>query len=736
MNGRFLLDGFRRLRSRLDARKSVEPSMPEVQPELDPARVALILPLMDVAYYWSRVAALVGPVPAEDAAAHYLSKGAALGVPPNAFFDDAYYRAQLSVPLPAGMTPLEHYLERGVAAGLDPSPLFSTQGYLRIHTDVAGANVNPLWHFLRWGAAEGRLPQPDDLPDLEVRVIALLVRDPDNVPALRLLGEIRLRQDRLDDAMDVLERAEAIEPSDNIETRCRLIHHRALLATARGQFGKGIEIYRQSVALVPDNIYIKHVIAQLLHLEGRLEEAEAGLAEVVAHAAEDSPAAREHQYLAAERQLVSELEAAASISVVAGNQEAALELVTQAEVLRPGVRARVPGLQPSAVAASRGGLLLLDNSFPSQGSSFRYGEFSAYLETIPDARIYSSTYHLSHLAGAEPFMDQVLRYADISGVSLERIQGFHTGRDFTCKLAYCVFLNGASSFFYRPELQAERLAFTLYPGGGLAFNDLVSDEKLRRLCDDSRLSKIITTQVPTYNYLVERGFCTPDRLLHIFGVIVPGGFDRGLTEALAATLRGSDGCLHICFVAHRYSATGIEKGYDVFVALVRAMKDRDDIQFHVVGRFDPDTLDLGRAQNITFHGVLAAPAFPAFYASMDIIVSPNISAARLNGGKGSFDGFPTTTCVEAGLHGVAMFPADLEGMNIDLEGREIFRSGEEMEIIDRNPERLIELVERYAEDRDGLRRLAMRGREALLREYSYEKQVAPRVALMRAELEE
>nr|WP_314075901.1 tetratricopeptide repeat protein [uncultured Roseococcus sp.] len=734
MNGQFLLDGLRRLRFGVEAWLQAEPEAAEMRPAPDSARVALVTPLIDAAYYWSRVA-VRGPVPGDDAAAHYLTQGAALGVPPNPFFDDAFYRAQLLAPLPAAMTPLEHYLEHGAEAGLDPSPLFSTLGYLRVHTDVAGAKVNPLWHFLRWGAAEGRLPLPDDLPDLEERLTGALARDPDNAPALRILGEIRLRQQRPDEALDAFERAEALHPWDDINARSRLLHARASRAMSRGRFSDGIDLYRQILSLAPDNSYIKHVIAQLLHRDGRLDEAEVGLAEVAAQAGEASPAAREHQFLAAESQLVSEFEVAARVAVAAGDQAAALQLVTQAEVLRPDVRARVPGLHVAVKGAHAQGLLLLDNSFPSQGSSFRYGEFSAYLEAIPESRIYSSTYHLSVLATREPFLDEVRRYADASGVSLERIQAFHAGRDFACKVAYCVFLNGATTFFYRPELHAERLAFTLYPGGGFAFNEAASDEKLRRLCDDRRLSKIITTQVPTYNYLVERGFCTPDRLLNIFGVIVPAGFDPGLTESFAAAPRGLDGRLHICFVAHRYSPTGIEKGYDVFAALVRAMKERADMQFHVVGRFDPDTLDLGGARNITFHGILAAPAFPAFYAGMDIIVSPNISDARLNGGKGSFDGFPTTTCVEAGLHGVAMFPADLEGMNIDLERRAIFISGEEMEIIDRNPERLIALVERYATDRDALRRMAMRGRQALLREYSHEKQVVPRVALLRAQLQ-
>ena len=57
MNGRFLLDGLRRLRSGMEARLRVEPAAPEVRPALDQARVALIMPLIDAAYYcpaWRR----------------------------------------------------------------------------------------------------------------------------------------------------------------------------------------------------------------------------------------------------------------------------------------------------------------------------------------------------------------------------------------------------------------------------------------------------------------------------------------------------------------------------------------------------------------------------------------------------------------------------------------------------------------------------------------------------------
>ncbi|MYL85443.1 glycosyltransferase, partial [Desulfovibrio aerotolerans] len=186
--------------------------------------------------------------------------------------------------------------------------------------------------------------------------------------------------------------------------------------------------------------------------------------------------------------------------------------------------------------------------------------------------------------------------------------------------------------------------------------------------------------------------------------------------------------------AQRYSPTGIEKGYDVFAAIVRALGNRQDIAFHVVGGFDRETIDLSDAQNITFHGTKPANFFPGFYTQMDIVISPNISSCRLQGGKGSFDGFPTTSCVEAGVHGVAMFLADLDGMNQDIEGRCLFEPGKEIEIIGRDADLIIALIEYYRVNPDKLRSLAMRGREALLRLYSFEQQMVPRIELLKDEL--
>ena len=258
---------FRNALHRLRAAAGAKPERP--QEALDPARVALIAPLMDAAHYKVR-AALAGLATAGEAAEGYLRGGASRGVPPNPAFDDAFYRAQLAAPLPERMTALEHYLLYGAEAGLDPSPLFSTQGYLRLHPDVAAAKINPLWHFLRWGAAEGRMPLPLDLPDREKRLTQVLSRDPENVSALRILGEIRLRQHRHDEAVAALDQAEKGTPLD---VAGRLLQAEALLRLGSNE--RAMLILRAVLADRPD--LVGAIPADLVYAAGEAELARAAL---------------------------------------------------------------------------------------------------------------------------------------------------------------------------------------------------------------------------------------------------------------------------------------------------------------------------------------------------------------------------------------------------------------------------------------------------------------------------
>lgn len=88
---------------------------------------------------------------------HYVRRGAAAGLDPNADFDTAFYRRRSG---PTRLDPVRHYLAVGAGRGLDPSPAFSTLMYLTRYPDVARAGINPLLHYRRSGRMEGRIATP------------------------------------------------------------------------------------------------------------------------------------------------------------------------------------------------------------------------------------------------------------------------------------------------------------------------------------------------------------------------------------------------------------------------------------------------------------------------------------------------------------------------------------------------------------------------------------------------
>jgi hypothetical protein len=115
---------------------------------------------------------------------------------------------------------------------------------------------------------------------------------------------------------------------------------------------------------------------------------------------------------------------------------------------------------------------------------------------------------------------------------------------------------------------------------------------------------------------------------------------------------------------------------------------------------------------------------------MDVILSPVIQMSELDPSYPAiFDGFPTTTVVEAGLRGVAMMLTDSHDMNRKFDGTKIF-SEHEMIIINRDPYHIAELLNRYIADRDPLEHLGRSGQNAILREFSFERQMQPRIDLL------
>ncbi|WP_417692152.1 FkbM family methyltransferase [Roseibium sp.] len=74
----------------------------------------------------------------------------------SALFDLAFYRAQ-DPSIPDNLDQAAaHYLRKGAVEGLDPGPDFSTKGYQALYPDILRNRINPLLHYLKSGESEGR----------------------------------------------------------------------------------------------------------------------------------------------------------------------------------------------------------------------------------------------------------------------------------------------------------------------------------------------------------------------------------------------------------------------------------------------------------------------------------------------------------------------------------------------------------------------------------------------------
>jgi glycosyltransferase involved in cell wall biosynthesis len=580
--------------------------------------------------------------------------------------------------------------------------LLDKEFYLKQYPDIQAAGVDPLQHYIDAGHGEGRYPLNLRSADAMKRVSLALEHNSSDQMALTLHIILELESgthERISAAATLY--SDALPDSTPATSLAGYFEQAA-------SFLFGCWIRYESTISIDE---IKALTAKLLSFFPESQVLSAIYADLLFEAGEISLAEQEFARNPELHGLQPELE---SICRSAKNQILDAKAVNTAP--------------PSETR-----LLLLDSAFPSKISSFRYGEFSTYLTSIkdssvqtrPDAKLFS----FGEQSALSNQVDDFCKANDISKERLRRFDRNHIGNP---KVAYCVFLNLADIFFTQIGVpSADHLVFTLYPGGGFAPNYPRSDESLRRLCDNPKVKKIITTQITSYRYLIDKGFCGPERIVHIFGGIIPELYSE--MPPLPRSINHS--AINVCFVAQRYSAIGAEKGYDVFADVIKAFSNNPSINFHVVGGFDATIIDLGDARNVTFYGTRPATFFPDFYASMDVILSPNIQHSALDPAyPESFDGFPTTCVVEAGLQGVAMLLTDFQSMNQNLDGSRIF-APEEMEIINRDYAMICARLQYYMDNREELYQLGQSGRQAILREFSFERQMVPRIKLLESYLD-
>jgi glycosyl transferase family 1 len=295
-------------------------------------------------------------------------------------------------------------------------------------------------------------------------------------------------------------------------------------------------------------------------------------------------------------------------------------------------------------------------------------------------------------------------------LNVESIRYFNPNARINATLAYVVFQTVAKVLVPYFEKHRIRFVFTIYPGGGFAMptgkaenkyrpSIRRSDEQLKYLFGSPMFERVFVHHTIIYNYLVESGLCQPAKIAFLRGLFA----DIRKEEVMPRKYFGFDKKrLDICFVAHRYTKSGADKGYDVFVNTARTLGDLD-VHFHVVGDWNERVTDVAALQGkITFYGILSTEELIEFFVDKDIILSPTRAHHQY---YGQFDGFPLV--INAGICGVAMFVTDPMGQNED------FAPGSNIEIITRDKNKISDKVRYYYRNPDKLMNLAKSGQEIL-----------------------
>ena len=367
-------------------------------------------------------------------------------------------------------------------------------------------------------------------------------------------------------------------------------------------------------------------------------------------------------------------------------------------------------------------LIIIDDIFPHLLSGFRVAEFNYYLENISNCKVYSSANAFKWIHETRSFNSVKKEHGTYYPLLTNKIIKYN-GQKLKAKLFYFTFLRNTFESLAIVNKYKTPFIFTLYPGGNFRLNHVETDLMLKAIFSNPYFRKVIVTSKATLYYLKETKLCPEEKIHIIYGVVIQSNLFNLQSKKLLPQKQTFD----ICFVAHKYTPMGKDKGYNIFIETAKILaKLYPNIYFHVVGNFNETDMDVSFLLNrIKFYGTLNTQQLSSFYMSKDIILSPNASFIL---SAGAFDGFPTGACIEAGLNGVALFISD------DLNQNVFFQDKENVVLINNIPLDISKKVEYYYHNNDKLIALAEVGREKIELHYNLETQMLPRVNLIKKEL--
>jgi lipopolysaccharide transport system ATP-binding protein len=296
-------------------------------------------------------------------------------------------------------------------------------------------------------------------------------------------------------------------------------------------------------------------------------------------------------------------------------------------------------------------------------------------------------------------------------------------------VAYLNFLNNALRFLPWIERHGLPFALTLYPGGGFGIGAPFSDNGLKRVLASPLLRHVIATQPITQLYLQDftaaHGLALPPCTL-ISGGVASERYFAPDAPLHAPWFGEGKAVMDIAFVAEKYMPDGANKGWPAFVDALRALADRPQIRWHVVGGFGPDDLPAGEPalrERVRFHGRLETNALQRLLCGIDVVVSlsrPGVLHA------GNFDGFPTGSAVEASLCGAAIVASDVLLQNPG------YVDGESMCLVEPEGGAVAAALRALLAEPQRVGAIARAGQAFTREQYRLERQVAPRWQVLQA----
>jgi glycosyltransferase involved in cell wall biosynthesis len=370
-------------------------------------------------------------------------------------------------------------------------------------------------------------------------------------------------------------------------------------------------------------------------------------------------------------------------------------------------------------------IAVLDDLFPHPMSGIRFEEFSSYLDEMPEVSVSvhcnGNAFHL--VGGARPVEDIIAEHFAAHPHHIGRIHPLFPDQLPDADAYYTVFLHNTARYFDAIERSKKPFAFTLYPGGGFRVGDKWTDDWLERVCNSPYLRRIIVTQRHTLDYLLKRHALSESKIYYVHGGVIPR---LAFCAPKSRKHFGIDKeVLEIGFVANRYTPNGQDKGYDLFVETARALsRNGVNAVYHVVGPWEVNIVPLDDLSGrFVFHGFVSTEKLRELGQALDLILSPNRPDTLA---AGAFDGFPTGSCVEAGLQEAAIFCTDVLKVNTE------YRDGIDLVLVEPSVDDIVRRLLPIIEERGALAQIGRNGRRRLTEIFGRETQLPPRLAVLRA----